>query len=75
MTSTMTVNRIAIFLPTGELDIARTISVSWRRKPSCTNLASDAVSGFFVAGSVTSSAPFRVRLYTLASVGVLSTSV
>src|SRR5258707_15310636 len=53
MTATISTDKITIFLPTGELEIAWIIKDSCRRKPNWTVLASDAVRAFFVAGSVT----------------------
>src|SRR5260370_34715575 len=53
MTATISTDKITIFLPTGELEIAWIIKDSCRRKPNWTVLASDAVRVLFVTGSVT----------------------
>ncbi|HEY0800375.1 MAG TPA: hypothetical protein VGD54_05995, partial [Steroidobacteraceae bacterium] len=53
MTRTIATNKITIFLPTGELEIALNTSLSCRTKPKWTTFAFDAGPLFFVVGSVT----------------------
>src|ERR1700722_8352697 len=65
MTKTISTIKITIFLPTGELEIARIIRDSCRKKPNCFALASDAVRVLLVTGSVTCSAPLPIGLYTV----------
>src|ERR1700691_4977197 len=71
MTRTIATNKIMIFLPTGELEIARIIRDSCRRKPNWTVLASDAVRVLLVTGSVTCSAPLPIELYTVVRVAAV----
>src|SRR3984957_11636649 len=65
MTKTISTIKITIFLPTGELEIARIIRDSCLKKPNCFALASDAVRVLLVTGSVTCSAPLPIGLYTV----------
>src|SRR6202789_1931624 len=65
MTKTIATIKITIFLPTGELEIARIIRDSCRKKPNWTVLASAAVRVLLVTGSVTCSAPLPIGLYTV----------